>query len=345
MSSTREHKDYLDYLKAIASFFVVLGHSIAYLDNYTHYLPVWARWISLVATSTHVPLFFVIAGYLCREKNIISFYKGKIIRILIPFLFFTICKLVFTHFISNRFSHGANLAEEIYDAFYIGGTYWFVYCLLLLFAISPTIWRKGRELKKYNYTMGSITIALIIFNLINIDFSFSFFPNSISIGSFEALTPFYQIERACMYMPYFLIGMMIRENENRFVSFVNEKRRIIIATSVTMIGLLSFVILTTDMRKGYLPKMIIAFSTMTILYIFLKQVKHECCILKLMGKYSLQIMLFDSIYRVVLYQLFNMYVDLNVYWAIIICIVTIVLSVESCLIIRKTKFIKVLIGV
>ena len=63
----------INYMRALAIAMVVIHHSISYsagfVDNSSAY--------DIIVTTlncVHVPLFFMISGYLCRAQNVLSYY-------------------------------------------------------------------------------------------------------------------------------------------------------------------------------------------------------------------------------------------------------------------------------
>ena len=79
----------LDLGKGLAILFVYLGHSILYhpiqMANMYH----WCEVLSLIIISFNMPMFFIISGYLFSKtrKSTSELYKGKTMRILVPYLF------------------------------------------------------------------------------------------------------------------------------------------------------------------------------------------------------------------------------------------------------------------
>lgn len=76
----KERETYIDIAKGIGIILVVIGHlhGINHIIHDFFYL-------------FHMPLFFIISGYLYNHNNIIplkTFIKHKIKRLIIPFLFF-----------------------------------------------------------------------------------------------------------------------------------------------------------------------------------------------------------------------------------------------------------------
>lgn len=77
----------LDYMKALAIFFVVLGHLIDGVDSETNPFRIFIY-------SLHMPLFFIVSGFLSSKKitsvgNLGKWYLRKM-RLLIPFFVFSV---------------------------------------------------------------------------------------------------------------------------------------------------------------------------------------------------------------------------------------------------------------
>ena len=82
----------LDYMKALAIFFVVLGHLIDGVDSENNPFRVFIY-------SLHMPLFFIVSGFLSSKKvtsvgDLGKWYLRKM-RLLIPFFVFTIGNVLF----------------------------------------------------------------------------------------------------------------------------------------------------------------------------------------------------------------------------------------------------------
>lgn len=82
----KERQCWIDWAKSIAIYGVVLGH-VSNVSN-----PVWVKNIAEVLIWFHVPLFFLISGYLFRikENSFGEFLKNSVKSLLIPYVFFNI---------------------------------------------------------------------------------------------------------------------------------------------------------------------------------------------------------------------------------------------------------------
>lgn len=78
----------LDLGKGLAILFVYLGHSILYHPIQMNSMYTWCRLLDYFIVSFNMPMFFIISGYLFSKsrKSTAELYKGKTMRILIPYL-------------------------------------------------------------------------------------------------------------------------------------------------------------------------------------------------------------------------------------------------------------------
>ena len=79
----------LDLGKGLAILFVYLGHSILYHPISMSATYPWCHHLDLFIVSFNMPMFFIISGYLFSKtkKSTTELYKGKTMRILLPYLF------------------------------------------------------------------------------------------------------------------------------------------------------------------------------------------------------------------------------------------------------------------
>lgn len=79
----------LDIGKGLAILFVYLGHSILYHPIRMIDMASWLRPLDDFIISFNMPMFFIISGYLFSksQKSTAELYKGKTLRILVPYLF------------------------------------------------------------------------------------------------------------------------------------------------------------------------------------------------------------------------------------------------------------------
>ena len=124
----QERKKYIDILKGIGIFYVILGHvtHTSFLFRYIY--------------SFHMPLFFFISGMLFVPSKHVStsgYIKKKANSLLIPYIFFYLVSLLYWYFVEYRIfgrDGDTTFLNELYRIFHgtgsiAAGTLWFLPCL------------------------------------------------------------------------------------------------------------------------------------------------------------------------------------------------------------------------
>jgi len=135
MKLENKRNDFMDFLKGIGIFLVILGHH--------------ENWITDWIYSFHMPLFFILAGVFHKnEDKYFNFFKKKVKSLLVPYLFFAIILFLFWLVIGRKFGESAinniPVKECFIGIFYgivevkgissmeWGGPIWFLLCLFLI---------------------------------------------------------------------------------------------------------------------------------------------------------------------------------------------------------------------
>ena len=82
----KERQYWIDWAKAIAIYGVVLGHILEESN------PTWVKYIASVLMCFHVPLFFLVSGYLFRikEYGFVAYLRNSAKSLLVPYVFFNL---------------------------------------------------------------------------------------------------------------------------------------------------------------------------------------------------------------------------------------------------------------
>jgi fucose 4-O-acetylase-like acetyltransferase len=200
-------QDFFEWLliaKGIGIILVVIGHF--------HPHPSPAYWDATVAViySFHMPLFFIISGYLFRqgEYGYGDLIKTKTKRLLYPFvtiaLAFLIIKYPAGQFVTLESPVTADSVKKLLlDPI---NSYmpllWFMHALFLIFAVYPLL---GSFLNN--------TIILLVFLIINTVLGNDFLVFGKALG----------------YMPYFVVGLILREKTALSKNTINADWRFIVA--------------------------------------------------------------------------------------------------------------------
>lgn len=131
----------LDLGKGLAILFVYLGHSILYHPISMSAMFPWCHTLDVFIVSFNMPMFFIISGYLFSKsrKSTAELYKGKTLRILVPYLFtmlILVCvKLALPASMSYNSAAGGGIKSLVTNALLYGGDRWFVYTLYIIFLL------------------------------------------------------------------------------------------------------------------------------------------------------------------------------------------------------------------
>ena len=152
---------YVDSLRGLAVIFVVLGHALGWFNEIK-----FTRIISSLVYSFHVPLLFMIAGYvsgISRKKlNFRDYVIKNFIDLYIPCMFFSYLQFACNKFVFASFNPaGFRVPDyhELYTIPFIGfKNYWFL-CTLFFVKVLDKIFSFN---EKINYVLWLIISAVII---------------------------------------------------------------------------------------------------------------------------------------------------------------------------------------
>ncbi len=141
---------YLDTLRALATIAVVVIHvdTPVMNMNYARNMDFW--WVGLIIDNMvrfAVPLFLVLSGatLLTKQYSLIDFYKKRMSRVLIPFLFWLPAYWVFRWFMLQAWERPRDIysilqwGADLFVAEGVSKHLWFVYMILLLYLFVPFI--------------------------------------------------------------------------------------------------------------------------------------------------------------------------------------------------------------
>lgn len=203
---------YLDVLKGILIILVVLGHAIqATFPNYLH------NFLFRFIYSFHMPLFFVISGFLT--------YRGmqghddklmkRAVQLLIPFVCWA--------FISPLLTYGSfNMDKTVKALLYPDNGLWFLYNLFFYNAIFFLSERWAERGMKQEYIFAGFFMVLYLLMAI-----------------FHTM---FNITQICWYMPFFAIGYYGR----KYACAVKKKKHVTLVCGVIYCMLMPFWMMRED---------------------------------------------------------------------------------------------------
>lgn len=144
----KERIIFLDYLRVVACFMVLLVHSIEpfYLGGEGTYIATHsdALWVTFIDSALRcaVPLFIMTSSYLLVpiKGDTTTFFKRRFTRVAIPFIIWSILYAVVPMWGSGgEVDTEANLSRLIFNFTPHSGHLWFVYMLLGIYLVMPII--------------------------------------------------------------------------------------------------------------------------------------------------------------------------------------------------------------
>lgn len=270
----RIYYDQIDALKGIAIFLVVLGHSIILYPIDLHQDSICDfvfRWLS----SVHMPLFFMISGFCFSYKGEYKpFIWKKIRRLFIPYLVFNALDLVPRSLFPSLINRPRGIMESIHKIVFDGGEYWFLYTLLIIFAVYPFIYK---FIKRNWYLFAGFLAALLI------------------LYAVVPTIPVFRFNDVIYYSFFFTTGVAAKEYLGSAILDIKLGK---FKTAAVIAILLAFWIFLIELNTPYpylYPYLTIVTAFAGIFTLCLCTRYHALIqIFKRFGKYSLQIYLFNG---------------------------------------------------
>lgn len=284
----------INYIKGIAILLVFIGHAStpSFLQR-----PYTYEFMVQLIYSIHMPLFFLVSGFLSYKiinmnlnKEYLSFIKTKFYRLGVPFLIFSFI----TNFIIIAFKQVLNepvststLLDRIKTIFLypedgIMGALWFLYTLFFIAILAPFIVKLPLKL--------TITLSL----LLNI-----FTPKYIN---------FLSISRINFFLVYFLIGLYFRTyyqtNKNNIFKMISPFKKItLFIISAICIFSYSYIITNGIFISKYLLStlnFLCGLCGMILILMLIEKIKNlkVCSTLSYLGQYSMDIYLFSWFFQI-----------------------------------------------
>ena len=321
----KQQSNTINYLRAVAIILVVLHHAMSHGMKYLGEVsPGYSCFISIISF-VHVPLFFMISGYLCHAQDVLKYYRKKFFQIFIPFLVCTSIKLV-VNLIYEEFSHATTAGGEFLKAYIFGEYYWFSYALLVMCCIAPLLWKIKNKL-----ILIGIILLLFAFNIVNE-----------SLGLLRNGGPF-QIFNVLVFGIWFLLGYVL--NQLNAGNLLNKKSVKHIAFLVSIaVSVLMIFLFAKGTLNFFISKFILSLSISYILLYIFSSAHFKIPLLNYISNYSYQIFLLDSFIKVVLFAVVSKLLSINLPIIILLAILNVFISIIICFIVRKIKLGKLLLG-
>lgn len=285
-------KESIDNMKAFGITLVVIAHCISFYTDYTAVPSEAACLIASLCYSVNVAVFFILAGLLVRPQDIPGYYLKKIRAILVPFVVFSLLKIFYSLFITDRYVHSDTTEGIFRDAFLEGRLYWFVYTILILFLIAPLFWKRSRMILTFSVLVLTVILDTYLF----------------LTGKTDAVL-ILQVNNVLVFLPYFLTGILLSFiPREKLTGALRRSRPVLVPLSIAFTVFMCFVYTKGDTVR--LPRELIyplrffaAFPLIYLIYVLSDLITLKTDVVRSLGRHSLQIMLLDSFFRVVLFDL------------------------------------------
>jgi fucose 4-O-acetylase-like acetyltransferase len=182
-----QRENWIDWAKSFAIYTVVLGH-ITTSDD-----PSLIRFITNIGYAFQLPLFFFISGYLYKNKNadFKDELKNNVKTLIVPYVFFNLASaLILYKLLAHSVWHNGLKGFFMGESFAWSGPSWFLIALFMLKIVAYGLYKEA------NKKLTTIVILLSIFVSCVVDVH-------IPLG----------ISSAIMAMPFFMLGVVCRNNE------------------------------------------------------------------------------------------------------------------------------------
>ena len=321
----------LDLGKGLAILFVYLGHSILYHPIQMGKLYPWCHMLSLFIVSFNMPMFFIISGYLFSKtrKSTTELYKGKTMRILVPYLFtmlILVCmKLVLPASLSYNSAVGGGVKSLIVNALCYGGDRWFVYTLFIIFLLLIPIrdWLRNKWI-----ALGLIAVLIVVYFL-------------------DFLPTMFALDKVFHFMVFFIVGYALNEYFPSLKLWSLKYRWLVYAVFFVV----NIVFVESLYKVPFVFRFILPFTgtlaVMTMAFQLEKVIEKSkvAQYIEYCGKYSLQFYLFTFCYPLIRWGIVsvlhvtNPFVILTSVFVLQLIAITIIVEVT-----RRIKWLKIPCG-
>ena len=319
MSDVKKRESWLDLIKVIATFLVILLHSVCNgLNNGRFNFSFVFYYIGVFA----VPLFFMVNGYLQLNKNIdYKYIFKKIINILficfawnlIPFF----AKLILKHNVTNIFLNiFRNFLQK--DFFW---HFWFLGALIIIYLCLPIL----QKIFKTNKLCLILTMLLVITCCI-IDIT-NIYLNYHGYGIIK--NNVYQIFRLWTWISYFMIGGCIKKYDFK----ISKNKNILYFATLLMVLFtiiyeikFSYRLYSNMLAENFYDSIVVIITTILI-FITFKNLNISENIFTKMGLYIMGIYIMHPMVIMIIKKL-NLFNNnyINLIWSVAIFIICLLFS-------------------
>lgn len=274
----------IDLAKGFAIWALYVGHSIlSYPINIGtgNFLGL----LNSIIISFNMPMFFMISGYLFAftKKSSHELYMGKVMRLLIPYLFTMMIvvagKQMLPSSMSSNKAVDGGLWSMLYNWLLEGGDRWFVYTLLIIFVLLIPFRR---------YLSNKWVCAGIM-------------AGSFALSYPNILPKAFTLDLDFYYMIFFVFGYMLKDKYESIKTWSLKHWYIPYAAGVMIYYYCNHILFDLNFSCKFLVPFITTWGIMTMIW-QVEKVKENNPIVRFMnwcGKHSLQLYLFSFCFPII----------------------------------------------
>ena len=210
----RKYYEQVDVLRGFAIMLVILGHAVA-KENIVTSGNVFCNTLYNYIYSFHMPLFFVISGFVFSVKDNFKEHVIRIVRsLLIPYVVFNLFTIFLQQILPFFTVEGRSVAQQVKTMVLNGGNLWYIYVLIefrLLFYVIHKIMDRNIKRGVILFLLFFITASLTL-----PDFKYFLFSSFVS------------------YAPFFMLGYFVRVIVGQKEIKISKRRK-------TELGILFFI--------------------------------------------------------------------------------------------------------
>jgi hypothetical protein len=159
------------------------------------------------------------------------------------------------------------------------------------------------------------------------------------------ITDVFQIRRISQYGGFFCVGLFLNTfSKEEIGRFYNKYKFILILMSIIILFAFCFKLWRNYLLFVLILSFCCSISLMILLFFIISFLPSKIKILDIISKYSWQLMLLDSFYKVIIFKIVSKFFLLNYGLAFVIALLDVLLGVITCLIIEKLPYLNFLVG-
>ena len=253
---------YYDVLRALAIIGIVFCHvSVSYVSRDINSPNLYISVFFDCFRDFSIPIFVMLSGALLigKKDTLVKFFKKRLSRLFIPFLFWVLIYIIFTSLFLN---HGFNLDNAIKILFGTAGTlgvhFWFVWMIIIayigIFIINKIIQMQPFNIENFNRKFITILAILSVIY--------------IGLSHYHLFNPYSpRLTYYISFLAYIIIGYFLAKCD--FLERRIDRKYLIIITALLFIGSYLWYIFYFVVPRSHMVHQFVRLSYFNLLILFM----------------------------------------------------------------------------